>query len=139
MNLGDKSPRTMRLWQGLLVTAGVLCLVLGVIGIAVPLLPTTPFLLLAAACFLRSSDRLYRWLLGNRVFGGYLQRYRNGQGLPLASKIATLVLLWATLGGSALLAVPHRLWWVRLLLLAIGAGVTIHILRIKTASRRTSA
>lgn len=118
--------------RGLLIVAGLVCVGLGVVGIVVPILPTTPFFLLAAACFLRSSDRLYRWLLGNRVFGEYIRRCRNGEGVPLAAKVATLLLLWATLAFSALAAVPARLWWVRLILLAVGAGVTIHILRIRT-------
>ncbi len=116
----------------LLLAAGVVCVGLGVVGVLVPLLPTTPFLLLASACFLRSSDRLHRWLLGNRIFGDYLRRYRNGEGLPLSSKVTTLVLLWASLGASAFWAVPGRLWWVKLLLLGVGIGVTVHILRIKT-------
>ncbi len=121
--------------RGLLVAAGVLFVGLGMVGVVLPVLPTTPFLLLAAACFLRSSGRLYRWLYGNRVFGEYLRRYRDGEGLPLASKITTLVLLWATLAVSAFAGVPPRLWWVRLLLLVVGIGVTIHILRIKTARK----
>ena len=74
--------------RGLLVVGGTVAVGLGVVGIFVPLLPTPPFLLLAAACFVRSSDRLYRWLLGNRLFGEYIPRYREGSGVPLASKIA---------------------------------------------------
>jgi hypothetical protein len=115
-----------------LIAAGVLFVCLGVVGAFVPVLPTTPFLLLAAACFVRSSERMHRWLLGKCVFGEYLRRYRDGEGIPLASKIWTLALLWAALGISAFFAVPARLWWVRLCLLAVGLGVTIHILRIKT-------
>jgi uncharacterized membrane protein YbaN (DUF454 family) len=121
--------------RALLGAAGVLAVGLGLLGVIVPVLPTTPFLLLAAACFLRSSARLHQWLLENRVFGEYLRRYREGEGLPLSSKITTLALLWASLGASAMFAVPSRLWWVRLLLLAVGAGVTVHILKIKTFRR----
>ena len=101
-------------------------------GAFVPVLPTTPFLLLAAACFVRSSERLHRWLFSNRLFGEYLRRYRDGEGLPLSSKVATLVLLWASIGSSALLAVPDRLWSVRVALFAIAVAVTVHVLRIKT-------
>jgi uncharacterized membrane protein YbaN (DUF454 family) len=116
----------------LLVAAGAVCVALGVVGAFVPVLPTTPFLLLAAACWVRSSERLHLWLFSNRLFGEYLRRYRDGEGLPLCSKIATLALLWISLGASALLAVPPRLWWVRALLLLVGIGVTIHVLRLRT-------
>jgi len=128
-----------RLRRGLLVTAGTLFVGVGVVGALVPVLPTTPFLLLAAACYVRSSERLYRWLFTNRVFGEYLGRYRDGEGLPLASKILTLTLLWITLGSSALLAVPARSWGLRVLLLGVGVGVTIHILRIRTRRERRGA
>jgi uncharacterized membrane protein YbaN (DUF454 family) len=69
------------------------------------------------------------------VFGEYIRRYLSGEGLPLATKVVTLSLLWLSLGASAFLAVPERLWWVRLLLLAVGIGVTTHLLRIKTSRR----
>jgi hypothetical protein len=126
----DRAQQRFRRW--LLVAAGAVCVALGVVGAFVPVLPTTPFLLLAAACWVRSSERLHRWLFTNRLFGEYLRRYRDGEGLPLGSKIATLALLWISLGASALLAVPPRLWWVRALLAAVGIGVTIHVLRIRT-------
>jgi len=118
--------------RGLLVAAGTLLVGLAVVGAFVPVLPTTPFLLLAAACYARSSERLYRWLFTNRVFGEHLRRYRDGEGLPLSSKIWTLALLWITLGASAVLVVPAHSWWLRVLLLGVGLGVTLHVLRIKT-------
>lgn len=116
----------------LLIVAGTLFVVLGLVGVVLPVLPTTPFLLLAAACYVRSSRRLYRWLLTNRFFGEYLRRFRDGEGIPLATKIWAISLLWLSLGSSAFLAVPARLWWVRLLLLVVGIGVTNHIARIQT-------
>lgn len=97
-----------------------------------PLLPTTPLLIAAAACYVRSSDRLHRLMYTNRLFGSYLRDYRAGKGMPMASKVATLALLWLSIGTSAVVAVPPSLWWVRLLLLAIGAGVTVHVARIGT-------
>lgn len=126
----DRAPGRLR--RSLLVAAGVACVFLGAIGILIPVLPTTPFLLLAAACFLRSSERLHGWLLGNRVFGEYLRRYVNGEGIPLSSKIGTLAFLWFTLAVSIFAFVPAGLWWVRLVLAAIGVGVTLRIATIPT-------
>lgn len=118
------------LLKPLLVVAGTLSLVLGIIGIFLPLLPTTPLLLLAAACYARSSRRFYRWLMGNRWFGEYLRNYRNGRGVTLAHKILTLALLWVTIGLTVLLAVS--ILWVRILLLLIAVGVTVHVLTLRT-------
>jgi len=111
---------------------GIVCVGLGVLGILLPILPTTPFLLLAAACFVRSSERMHHLLLHNRVFGEYLRRYRDGEGMPLGTKILTLALLWTTLALSIFGAVPPELWWGRLALLGVGLGVSLHILRMKT-------
>ncbi len=124
-----------RLLRALLIAAGTLCVALGALGVLLPVLPTTPFLLLAAACYIRSSKRLYAWLLGNRLFGEYLKRYRAGDGLPLGFKLWTIALLWLSLGSSAFLALPERLWWPRLLLLSVGLAVSAHILHIKTYRR----
>lgn len=124
-----------KLVRAALVAAGSLSVGLGVLGVVLPVLPTTPFLLLAAACYLRSSRRLHRWLLTNRVFGEYIRRYLSGEGLPLSLKVSTLTMLWLSLGSSALFAIPPRLWWVRLILLAVGIGVTAHLLSIKTSRK----
>jgi uncharacterized membrane protein YbaN (DUF454 family) len=126
-------PRPGRARRPLFAAAGALFCVLGAVGVVVPVLPTTPFILLASVCFARSSNRMYRWLFTNGVFGEYLRRYRDGEGLPLPFKIATLTLLWTMLAVSAFFFVPTRLWWIRILLLAVGTGVTIHILRVKTS------
>jgi len=127
-----ESPATTGPKRLLLTFAGLVCVGLAAAGAVLPLLPTTPFLLLAAACFARSSPRLNRWLHTNRVFGAYLRRYRRGEGLPLVAKIAILSLLWLSLSASALLAVPDHLWPVRVALAVIGLGVSLHILRIRT-------
>jgi uncharacterized protein len=83
--------------------AGVLAVVLGILGIFLPLLPTTPFLLLASACFARGSVRLHRWLLGHPVFGDYLANFEAGRGIPLKGKIVATVMLW----GSMLWSTRH--------------------------------
>ncbi len=117
----------------LYVIAGIVFLGLGAVGVVLPLLPTTPFLLAAAWCFAKSSQRLYDWMHTNRYFGEYLRRYRAGEGVLLTHKVGMILLLWTTLSLSAFLAIPARLWHARLFLLAVGIGVTTHLLWIPTA------
>ena len=113
----------------LLVAAGFICLGVGVVGVVVPLLPTTPFLLLAAYCFARGSPRWHRWLLGNRVFGRYIDDYLTYKAVRRRTKIAALAVLWVCLGVSAVLL---RIWYVAVILGVIGVAVTVHILRLRT-------
>ena len=113
--------------------AGTLALLLAILGIFLPLLPTTPFLLLASACYLRGSSRMHQWLLGNRLFGPYLANLQAGRGIPMRAKIIALAFMWTSLAISAWY-VP--LPWVRPLLLIPGIGVTWHLLRMKTLPPR---
>jgi uncharacterized membrane protein YbaN (DUF454 family) len=110
----------------LLIATGTICVALGVAGIFLPLLPTTPFLLLAAVCYAGSSEKFYRWLMNNRWFGRYIRNYREGKGLPLTTKVVSVALLWISIGYSATFIVP----WIsgKLVLLVIALGVTFHIL-----------
>jgi len=114
----------------LLIIIGLAAVGIGTVGIFVPLLPTTPFYLLAAACFFRSSDRLYRWLIGNKWCGPYIRNYREHRAIPRHAKIVALILLWGTIG-HAVLALLDQLW-LRILLVTIAAGVTIYLLSLKT-------
>lgn len=82
-------------------TLGVLAVLLGILGIFLPLLPTTPFLLLASACFARGSVRLHRWLIGHRVFGKYIANFEAGHGIPLKGKIVATVMLWGSMAWSS--------------------------------------
>ncbi len=118
--------------QALLV-AGSISLGLGVIGVFVPLLPTTPFLLLAAACYVRSSPRVYRWLMANRVLGTYIRSYRSGAGIPRRVKVASVCFLWLTIGYSAAFVVHSAL--VRVILVLIAIGVTAHVVSRRAAAR----
>jgi uncharacterized membrane protein YbaN (DUF454 family) len=79
----------------LLVVAGTLSLALGIIGIFLPLLPTTPFLLLASACYLRGSERLHRWLLNQGKLGACIRRYE--EGLPLRGKVLAMLMMWPSI------------------------------------------
>ncbi len=114
----------------LLIALGTLSVALGMLGMFLPVLPTTPFLLLAAFCYGRSSPRLHRWLSTNRCFGKYLANYREGRGIPRRQKALTILLLWLTIGSTACLTTSP--WWLPPLLLGIAVAVTIHLLRIKT-------
>lgn len=125
----------MRRWKKRLCSGlGLFFVGLGILGVVLPVLPTTPFLLLALWLFTKSSDRLRHWLLTNRVFGKYLRDYKSGRGIPLQSKIYILVLLWAAITISALWAVD--VMWIKILLFAIAGGVTVHIFHIRTKPRR---
>lgn len=113
----------------LLNVIGCIAVVLAILGVFLPLLPTTPFLLLASACFVRGSDRLHRWLLSNPLFGEYLRNIEDKKGIPLKGKIITLVLLWGSLTYSIYIV---KLLLLKVMLAAIGIGVTVFILRMKT-------
>ena len=113
----------------LLVIAGTISLVLGAIGIVLPILPTTPFLLLSAACYCRSSERMYRWLIGNRWFGDYIKNYRAGKGIPMKTKVLALSVLWGTIIVSSIFLGNII---IAIVLFAVAAGVSIHILRLPT-------
>ena len=117
----------------LFFAAGTIFLLVGVIGVFIPILPTTPFLLLSAACYLRSSTRMHGWLFNNRFFGEYLSNYRDGKGLSMKAKIFTLTLLWVTISYAALFIVD--LWIVQLILLIIPIAVSVHIILIPTLKK----
>ena len=113
----------------LLIGAGTLSTGIGIIGIFIPILPTTPFLLLAAACYMRSSERFYQWLVSNRIFGTYVTNYIEGRGMPIKLKIFIIFLLWLTIGLSTTFAVQNTV--IRAVLICVAIGVTIHICLIK--------
>jgi uncharacterized membrane protein YbaN (DUF454 family) len=124
------APLSDKLKRRLFVIAGSIALAIGVIGIIMPVLPTTPFLLLAAICYMRGSQRLYNALLCNRFIGSYVRNYLEGRGMSLKMKIWTLSLLWAAIVCTAVL-VTHSLI-IRIILAFVLIGVTIHIILIKT-------
>jgi len=122
--------------RGLLIIAGTISTGLGIIGIFLPLLPTTPFFLLAAACYARSSLRFYNWLLNNKFFGCYVKNYLERKGVPLKVKIISVSLLWITISLSALFATENI--FVRIILIIIALSVTVHIIIIRTAKKDTN-
>ncbi len=113
-----------------LILAGNFFVALGLLGILFPLLPTTPFLLLAAACFLRSSERFYNWLMNNKLLGNYIKNYTEKKSIPLKVKVLSLSFLWLTIGYSVFFVVNICL--LRVILILVAIGVTIHGLSIRT-------
>ena len=114
----------------LYIVLGSISLALGILGIFLPLLPTTPFLLLTAALYFKGSPRLYNWLLNHRHFGPYIRNFRENKAIPLRAKIISLVLMWGTMLYCIFFLIPFI--WVKILLGLIAAGVTYHILSFKT-------
>lgn len=118
--------KTSTIW----IIAGSVSVGLGIIGIFLPVLPTTPFLLLAAFCYSRGSSVLHQKLLENPILGDYIRNYQEGNGIPLAQKVISIGFLWLSIGGSIIMVKP--VLWLSLLLLSIATGVTIHLVRVKT-------
>ena len=117
----------------ILLFFGILSLALGVVGIFLPVLPTTPFLLLSATLFLRSSQKLYDWLLSHPYLGEYIRNFKEYKASPLRVKIVSVTLVWVTLLYCALFVA--REWWMSAMFMAIAIGVTVHILHYKTLKK----
>jgi len=116
----------------ILLALGTTCLALGILGIFLPLLPTTPFLLLAAACYMRSSGRLYRWLIEHRYLGSYIRNYHEHKAITRRALVAALITLWVAMGYVIIWIAQHVL--LRLSLLVIAVAVTVHLLRLNKAT-----
>jgi uncharacterized membrane protein YbaN (DUF454 family) len=130
MKTDNHAPAIQSWLRILLVITGTVCVGLGIVGIFVPVLPTTPFLLLAAVCYARSSQRFHGWLLNNKLFGSYIRNYLEKKGITLRAKIITLSLLWITIGASVAFAVETLA--LKLILVIIATGVSIHVLSLRT-------
>ncbi|MCL2604233.1 MAG: YbaN family protein [Defluviitaleaceae bacterium] len=120
--------------KALLIAAGFVSLILGVAGIILPVLPTTPFVLLSASCFSMSNEKLEKWLLKSRVFGPFIDNYRTKRGISILHKTASIAFLWTGLITSMLLTAAV---WAYILLPMVGVGVTVHLLMIKTAVNKS--
>ncbi len=114
------------IWIGL----GIVFVIIGTIGIVLPLLPTTPFLLLAATCFSKGSKRFYDKLINHKILGPYIRDYKSGKGIPIRVKVTSITLLWLGILFSAVVVVP--VWIGKVVLLIIAIAVTYHILKIRT-------
>ena len=130
MNKTEDKCKPGNLKKTIFIVGGTVSLGLGAIGVFLPILPTTPFLLLSAACYYRGSERMHRWLLNNKLFGNYIRNYRDGKGISLKSKIFTLFLLWTTISYSTF--VLANILMVQIILLAVAIAVTAHVATLPT-------
>jgi len=118
------------LLRRILFTCGWFFTVLAFLGAILPLVPTTPFLLVAAACFYRSSGKFYHWIMYNKMFGHYLRDYKSGKGIPLRVKIMALAFTWISTLVSVLFFIPFL--WLKILVIALSAAVTVHLALVRT-------
>jgi uncharacterized protein len=117
------------LLKPLLIFLGSVFVLLGLVGIVVPLVPTTPLLLLGAFCYARSSQRLYDWLLNTKWLGSYIRSFQAGNGIPKRTKVTAISVLWLTSGYSILFLVP--IIWVKVILIGVVSYITYFIWSIK--------
>ena len=115
----------------LLILLGSLSLAMGLLGIALPLLPTTPFLLLSATCYFHGSDKLYHWLVSHPKLGPYIRSFREDKAIPLRAKVISVSLVWITLLYCIFFVVNPL--WLKLLLLLLAIAISWHILSYKTS------
>ncbi len=119
-------------WRWVLFIIGWLCVVLGAVGVVMPVLPTTPFLLLAAACFDQSSPRFHRWLLSTKLFGPMIENWQRERYIEKRSKRVALVVVAITFTSSILIVEPIALKWM---LVGFWATCTFFIGRLSTVPR----
>jgi uncharacterized protein len=122
-----------RIARRLYVGAGFVALGLGLIGLLLPVFPTSPFLLLAAACFSRGSERFYRWLLSNRYCGKQIRSWRNNEGISIRTKVVIITMLAVTISVSAIFVVPYIP--VKIIMVLIAIAVSVYIWRQPTKCR----
>ena len=118
-----------------LIIVGSVSLVLGILGIFLPMLPTTPFLLLSAAAWVKASPSLYEWLINHRVFGEYIRNFREYRAIPLRVKIVSVSLVWLTIG-YCIFAVVDEWWWAQVLMALLATAISWHILSFATWKKK---
>ena len=128
----DDKVSSSKLKKIIFYSIGYISVALGIIGLIFPILPTTPFLLLAAACFAGNSEKAYNWLVNNKIFGKIIRDYREGKGLSVKVKIYTIFFLWLSIILSILLI---SIFWVQILLVIIAGAVSVHVILIKPKDR----
>jgi len=119
--------------RGVYIVVGTIALVIGAIGLFLPVIPTTPLVILAAACYYSGSDRLHAWILSSRWFGETIMNYQEGRGLTRDTKVRAIYLMWATIIISAWFFVSN--FFVRVAIIGVAVGVTVYLVRLPTLER----
>lgn len=119
-----------KIYKYLLIGFGWFFVAMGIIGIFVPLMPTTIFFILAATAFARSSEKFYDWLIYHPRFGKFIKDYREKRGMPLKSKVIAVAMMFATIGSSAYFFTEKT--YVRIILIIIAIGVSSYIISLRT-------
>jgi hypothetical protein len=133
--INTKANARQKFVRAFLFAAGSAFLGLGAIGIVLPILPTTPFLLLALACYFRSSERMTHWMLTNKYFGKYIKNYREGKGIPLKTKVVAITILWAAILYASFFVIPF--WAAQLIMMGVAVGVTVHLVKLPTYRQKS--
>lgn len=131
---GKKRVVKSNLLRWALFTCGWICIVGGIVGIFLPLVPTVPFLLLAVACFARSSERFHTWLVEHDHLGPLIRDYLQGAGIPVRAKRMAIGMVWVSFPASTFLIA--RAWWLKLLLLATAVAITLYLCCLPTAPQK---
>lgn len=126
---GEKTV-TNPLKRGIYFSVGIISLVIGIVGVFLPVIPTTPLILLSAWCFFRSSSRLYRWVVSNERLGPTIVNFQEGRGITTKTKIRAVVMMWLTISVSVYFFITNIYLITFLYLIAI--GVTIYLFRLPT-------
>ena len=130
MQNSEKNTITSSLKKGIYLIVGTISLAAGIVGIFLPVLPTTPFILLSAWCFFRSSSKIYNWVISNERFGPTVENYQEGRGITKPTKVKAIVMMWLTITASIYLTIRNMYLIALLYLIAI--GVTIYLYRLPT-------
>jgi uncharacterized membrane protein YbaN (DUF454 family) len=116
--------------QGAYIIVGTIALVIGAIGLFLPVVPTTPLVLLAAACYYRGSDRLHTWILSSRWFGETIKNYQEGRGITRNTKVRAISMMWVMIFFSAWFFVDNL--HVRIAIICVAIGVTVYLIQLPT-------
>jgi len=135
--VGEEEPAnhslSRKMMRGAYIIVGTIALVIGAIGLFLPVIPTTPLVLLAAACYYRGSDRLHTWILSSRWFGETIKNYQEGRGLTRDTKVRAIYMMWAMILLSVGFFVSNL--FVRVAIICFAIGVTVYLVRLPTLEK----